>query len=123
MQNIQDVFNRIQEKKKEQRNIKTMYRDILESSGEYREIKEKLEQLRARKKQLEGEAWAEAGSREKHDLITLDVKQDKEMLSDLVLSSLMKGEEVKIVDRDNTEYEPMFSVKFKKANVVNQSSR
>jgi hypothetical protein len=120
MQNIQDVFNRIQDKRREQRNIKTMYRDILESSGEYREIKEKIEQLRARKKQLEGEAWSEAGSREKLDLLALDVKQDKEMLSDLVLSTLMKGEEVKIVDQDNNEYEPLFSVRFKKANVVNQ---
>ncbi len=122
MQNIQDVFNRIEERKREQRNLKIMYRDILESSGEYRELKEKIEQLRSRKKQLENEAWAEAGSREKSDLLALNVKQDREMLSDLALSTLMKGETVKIIDKDNNEYEPMFSVRFKKANVVSQNT-
>ncbi|MDB4940307.1 MAG: hypothetical protein JWO40_732 [Candidatus Doudnabacteria bacterium] len=118
MQNIQDVFNRIQESKKETRSIKLLYKDALESSGEYREIAEKLEQLRARKKQLEGIAWEEAGSRDKFETTKLDLKQDREMLSDLALSTLMKGETVKVVDQDNNEYEPLFSVRFKKANVI-----
>ena len=120
MQNIQDVFNRIEEKKREQRNIKVMYKDILESSGEYREIKEKLEQLRARKKQLESDAWAEAGTREKLDLLALHVKQDREMLSDIALSNMMKGETIKVVDKNNNEYEPLFNVRFRKLNVVSQ---
>ncbi|GAC1413263.1 MAG: hypothetical protein NVSMB66_4720 [Candidatus Doudnabacteria bacterium] len=120
MQNIQDIFNRIQEKKKETRSIKLLYRDALESSGEYRELSEKLEQLRARKKQIEGQAWEEIGSRDKFETAQLDLKQDKEMLSDIAFSTLMKGETVKVVDVDNNEYEPLFSVRFKKANVVSK---
>jgi predicted nuclease with TOPRIM domain len=120
MVNIQDVFNRIQEKRKESRSIKMLYRDALEASGEYREILEKLEQLKARKKQLEGVAWSEVGSKDKFELMKLDLKQDKEMLTDLALSTLMKGETVKVVDPDNNEYEPKFSVSFIKANVVSK---
>ncbi len=120
MQNIQEVFNRIEEKKRESRSIKLQYRDALESSGEYREILEKLEQLRARKKQLEAIAWSEVGSKDKYETTKLHIKEDKETLNDIALSTLMKGETVKVVDRDNNEYEPLFSVRFKKANQVSQ---
>ncbi len=116
--NIQDVFNRIQDKKRETRSIKLLYRDAIESSGEYRELLEKLEQLKARKKQLEAQAWEEVGAKDKFETIKLDIKQDREMLSDLALSTLMKGETVKVTDPDNNEYEPAFSVRFKKANQV-----
>jgi hypothetical protein len=120
MQNIQDVFNRIQEKKKETRSIKLLYRDAIEASGEYRELLEKLEQLKARKKQLEAVAWSEVGSKDKFELTKLHIKEDRETLADIALSTLMKGETVKVTDQDNNEYEPKFSVSFKKANVVNK---
>ena len=38
MQDIQAVFNRIQESKKEQRDIRKMYKDALEGVQEYQEI-------------------------------------------------------------------------------------
>lgn len=118
MPNLQEVFNRIEERKRESRSIKLQYRDALESSGEYREVVDKLEQLRARKKQLEGIAWSEVGSKDKFETTKLHIKEDREMLSDMALSTLMKGETVKVLDQDNNEYEPLFSVRFKKANVV-----
>jgi predicted nuclease with TOPRIM domain len=120
MPNIQEVFNRIEERKRETRSIKLLYRDALESSGEYREILKKLEQLRARKKQLEGSAWEEVGSRDKFETTKLHIKEDREMLSDLALSTLMRGETVEVVDQDNNQYEPLFSVRFKKANVISK---
>ena len=120
MPNLQEVFNRIEERKRESRSIKLQYRDALESSGEYREVVDKLEQLRARKKQLEGIAWSEVGSKDKFETTKLHIKEDREMLSDMALSNLMKGETVKVTDRDNNEYEPLFSVRFKKANQVSQ---
>ena len=52
MQDIQEVFNRIQETKKEQKHIRTIYKDLLESSTEYRELLEKLQTLKERKNRL-----------------------------------------------------------------------
>ncbi len=118
MRNIQEVFNQIQDKKREIRDIKKMYRDTLDISGEYRELSEKIEQLKAKKKQMEAAAWEEVGSKNKYETSKLDVKQDREMLTDLAISTLMSGETVKIVDKDNNEYEPKFSVSFKKVNIV-----
>jgi predicted nuclease with TOPRIM domain len=121
MRNIQEVFNSIQDKKKEIREIKKMYRDALESSSEYRDLNEKLEDLKIKKKQLEAMAWGDIGNKDNYETSKLDIKQDKEMLTDLAMNTLMSGETVKIVDQDNNEYEPKFSVSFKKVNVVNQS--
>lgn len=121
MRNIQEVFDGIQEKKRELRDIKKMYRDALESSGEYRELNEKMEQMKARKKQLEGVAWSEVGAKDTYETSKLDIKQDREMLTDLAINSLMSGETVKLTDSENNEYEPKFSVSFKKTNVVNQN--
>ena len=115
---VQEVFIAIQEKKKTQREVRRMYTDAIESSGEYRELTEKMEKLRERKKQLEAAAWIEAGSKDKYETTKLDIKSDRKMLSDLAISQLMSGETVKVVDADNHEYEPRFSVSFKKANVV-----
>jgi arginyl-tRNA synthetase len=120
MRNLQEIFNQIQEKRTEQRNIKKMYRDTLEASGEYRDIVEKIDELKARKKELENSAWDEVGNRDKYELSKLDVKHDKEMLTDIAISSLMNGETVKVVDEDDNEYEPKFSVSFHKANVVSK---
>lgn len=122
MRNIQEVFNAIQDKKKEIREIKKMYRDALESSGEYRELNEKLEELKIHKKQLEAVAWSDIGNKNNYETSKLDIKQDREMLTDLAMNTLMSGETVKIVDQDNNEYEPKFSVSFKKVNVVNQAN-
>src|SRR5438270_569512 len=121
MQNIQDIFNRIQETKKEQKHIRNIYKDLLDSSAEYRELTEKLQTLKERKKQLETEAQMELGKdADRIGVLKQDIKQDQEMLNDIALTTLMSGETVKIVDQDNNEYEPLFTVRFKKANQVSQ---
>ena len=117
---VQEVFNAIQEKKKSQREVRAMYSDAIEASGEYRDLVEKIEKLRERKKQLEAQAWIEVGAKDKYETTKLDIKSDIELLNDLAISQLMSGETVKVVDADNHEYEPQFRVTFKKANVVEQ---
>jgi predicted nuclease with TOPRIM domain len=122
MRNIQEVFNQIQEKRGQQREIKKMYKDAVEASGEYRELLEKIDQLKVQKKQLEVAAWEEIGTWEKYETTKLDIKQNKEMLTDIAISTLMSGETVKVVDEDNNEYEPKYSVSFQKTNVVRPSN-
>ena len=49
-QSIQDVFKRIKDKKKEQSELKKMYRDALSVNGGYQELLEELEALKLKKK-------------------------------------------------------------------------
>jgi cobalamin biosynthesis protein CobT len=115
MRSLQEVFDRVEETKTEQRNIKQMYKDALDSSREYQDILDKIKKLKIQKKEIEDGAQADLGKEwEKLDLLKLHIREDKEMLADLAVSALIKGEPVKVEDKNKHEYEPVFSVRFKK---------
>ncbi len=122
MKNIQEVFERIEETKQQQRGITAMYKDALDNSPDYQEILDKLKKLKIQKKEIEDQTKAELGSEwDKLDLMKLHIREDKEMLADIAISTLMKGETVKVTDKNKTEYKPVFSVRFRKANEVKQT--
>lgn len=113
MRTIQSVFDEIQEKKREQREISRHIRDALATSSEYQDIKSKLESLRERKKNLE--ARAKEPYIEKLDLIKLHISDLSQNLSDIALNTMMKGERVEIMDTEKGKFEPVFKVTFKRA--------
>lgn len=117
MQNVQEVFSRIREKKIQIKQIQTQYKDSLNSSHDYQDVTEKLRGYKLRKKQLEEEVKTEMGSEYERLLgLKKDVELDKQLLADIALSTMMKGETVKVEDGDKNEYEPVFKVSFKKVN-------
>ncbi len=116
MQDLQEIFNRIQEIKKKQKDIRSAYKDALEASLEYKEIGDKIKTLRERKKQIENttkESYASEFTQ--LDNFKIDLESEATVLNDVALTKLMKGETVQVVDEYNNTYEPLFTVKFKKA--------
>jgi hypothetical protein len=115
MERIQEVFNKIEEIKKEQREIKKSYRDALSNSQEYQDVVEKLNTLKDRKKQIEEGIKDDFNSEfTRLEDLKIDLEAEKEMLSDIALNKLVKGEKLEIKDKYDNQYEPIFSVKFKK---------
>lgn len=115
MSNLQEVFLRIRETKKEQKKLKDAYRDALLNSAEYKQVSDDLKDLRNRKKQIEADIRAQFSSEfTRLDDLKIDLESDFEILSDIALTQLMKGETVKVKDEYEVEYEPIFTVKFKK---------
>jgi hypothetical protein len=45
-----------------------------------------------------------------------DIAADNLLLSDAAMTMMMKGERVEVQDEYNNVYDPIFQVKFKKAN-------
>lgn len=116
MQDLQAVFNRIRETKQKQKELRKMYKDALSASAEYKDILEKLENLKIKKKQIETEVKEDTLNDFKQmDAYRMHVKTDMELLSDLAINKLMSGETVEIKDAEDNRYEPQFSVRFKKA--------
>ncbi len=116
-QQLPDVFKRIQDKKREQRDLKTIYRDALSVNGEYQEVLEELEALKIKKKKILASVQAEFKEEfDKLEGLKLNIAGDNQLLSDLALNQLTKGELVKIVDENKVEYEPVFTVRFKKTS-------
>jgi len=117
MQNIQEVFVRIQQHKKKMKDLKTSYSDALRTVQEYVEISEKLKTLREKKKQIENTIRQDfANEFQQIEDLKIDIESDQEMLNDIALTTVMKGETVAVTDEYEQSYEPVFQVKFKKAN-------
>jgi predicted phage-related endonuclease len=115
MQNLQEVYNRILEAKRKQKDLKTAYKDALKVSMEYVEVDDKIKVLRDRKKQIEETIKSQFSDELiKIDDLKIDIETDSELLSDLSMSKLMKGETVEVEDKFGNQYEPIFKVRFKK---------
>ena len=115
MPTVQEIFTKVQAAKKKQKDLKSAYSDALKTSLEYQEIGDKLKALREKKKQIE----LTTKEQFKHEMteledITIDIASDMEMMADLALNQLMKGETIMLKDEYNNEYEPVFKVNFKK---------
>lgn len=117
MQNIQEVFNRIQEAKKKKKDLEMAYKDALSTSQEYTETNEKLKTLREKKKQIEITIKEQFASElTQIDDLKIDIASDTELLTDIAMTQLMKGETVSVTDKNDNEYEPVFKVNFKKTS-------
>jgi len=115
MKNLQSVFSRIQELKKEQKEIRTVYKDALKNSNEYQNILEKIDALKTRKKEIEDGIKDDLKSSfEKLENLKYDIASENELMSDIALNQLVKGESISITDQYENQYEPIFSVRFKK---------
>jgi predicted nuclease with TOPRIM domain len=112
---IQEVFDRIQKTKKEQKELKTMYRDALNNSGAYQRSQEELKKLKEEKKKYEDSVKQEFASEfDKLEVLKNELMNDGQLLSDMVMTQVSKGQKVEIKDEYDTQYEPLFSVRFKK---------
>ena len=111
---IQDIFDRLQEKRQQAKIIKSKYQSELAASHEYQTLKEQLEKLRAKKKSYENSVKEQAGAAfARIDELKFAIQQDAQLLSDVALTTIMKGELIQVKD-DRAEYEPVFTVRFRK---------
>ena len=115
MQNIPDIFNRIEQSSREQRELKKLYKDALLGTGEYEEIADKLKSLKERKKQIEiAVAMQLADESKKIEVLKTEIENDKQLLTDVALSKYVKGERIDFTTEQNVKYEPVFTVRFKR---------
>ncbi len=116
MQELKDVFDRIQEKKKERKELTKMFQDELKHNGDYQKILEDIKTLREKKKSIENQAKANAlADATQLDNLSEEIQGSTELLTDIALTKLMNRETVEINDEANDiRYVPAFSVRFKK---------
>jgi hypothetical protein len=116
MQELKDIFARINAQKKEQKKLRDTYRDMLANSKPYQDAVEALDAAKAKKMEIEGTIRAEfQQEQDELDRLKSSMNTDKQLMADTALTMLMKGETVELTDENDTKYEPVFSVRFKKA--------
>jgi len=112
MQNPQKIFNRILIHKKRIKDLKDSYKNALKNNFEFLDLEEQIKILREKKKAIELVIQEQFQSEitEIQDL-KIDVESDEQVLTDIVLSKMMKGESIEIVDENEDEYEPLVKIK------------
>jgi hypothetical protein len=114
MPSLAEVYRRLQTAKKKQKDLRDMYKDALTHSKTYQEVKDELEKLLEKKRRIEAAVKADfVNEQAQIDRLRTSMDSDKQLLTDLALTQLMKGQEVEITE-DDVSYEPIFKVNFKK---------
>lgn len=111
---IQEIFNRLQEKRQQAKIIGRKYKDELATAQEYQQIREQLDKLRLKKKAYEKSVKEQAGANfGRIEELKFAIRQDAQLLSDVALTTIMKGESIAIKN-EGVEYEPVFAIRFRK---------
>lgn len=115
MRNLQELFNELDSLKREQRELKSSFRDALASSAEYQEAVENVKKVKAAKGTIEDKVRGDFGPEfNKLEEIKNQIAELSVMMSDVALSRIMKGERVEVFGPYEAQYEPLLSVKFRK---------
>ena len=115
MAELNDVFKRINETKKEKRKVHDIYKEALANSKPYQDALAAFNEAKVKKSQIETSLKADLRTElEQIDAFKASITADTELMSDIALTQLMKGQTVELSDEDDVKYEPVFNVKFKK---------
>ena len=118
MQNLKEIFDRIQNAKADRKKKKQALTDVLLQSKPWIEARDKAEAARALMKNGEMEILAPyLKQKEEIEKLSLSIKDDQQLLSDIVLSQMMKGETVAVEDDLDRKWEPEIKVSFKQAKL------
>ena len=112
---LQEIFLRIQEKKKKRRESRRVYKDLLDASSQYQQVMDEVAALREKKVQIMTAIQSEcADELAKVEALSSDIATDEVLLTDMAMTQYIKGESITIKDEYANSYEPVFGVKFKK---------
>lgn len=115
MQDPQQVFLALEEKKKRLKDLKKQFADECKAVPGWDEATEEKSMINARIKQLRMVAKDNnTDLAVQMDDLKIDIDSDKELLNDILMTKMMKGESIEIVDKYENAYEPQLAFSFKK---------
>ncbi len=115
MSRIQEVYQSMQEKKQELKDLNQMFKDEIASDKRHKQIQEEMTKLRTEKRAIETDMKSNnLKDFQRQEDLKLDIKSDKELLADLALNMYIAEESVEIIDSRNQRWVPEFSVRFRK---------
>lgn len=112
MKNAQQIFNNIKINKAKLKDLRIAIKDSIDISAGYIDVCNQIKSLREKRKQIEmsiKEAWT--SEIVKMEDLKIDIESEQEMLSDIIISTIMKGGTVEIKDENDNEYEPVIKAK------------
>lgn len=117
MQNLQEVFARLGEQKKERKRVKAIIDEALKQSKEWTDLTDEVKGVKQRRKLVEDAILSGYQAEvETLDRLKASIDADQQMLSDIALSMMMNGETVKL-ETDAGEWEPKIKITFRQLSL------
>jgi hypothetical protein len=115
MQDIQKIFDNLNKKKEEKKELQKMFKEALTGNMEYVNANEELKAVREKQKGIKANIMNDYHKEaEKIDDLNADIASEKILLTDIAISSYVNGKTIDLQDEKGNKYEPEFSVAFKK---------
>jgi len=112
---LQLIHDELLDKQQSAKEIRREYKDLLINSDEYNDLTEEINALREKRAAIEQSIQLGMGRRwEELEETKAEIEEEKEMMTDVAMTNLMDGKTVSVRDKRGDEYEPVWSVKFKK---------
>lgn len=90
-------------------------KDQLNNDADYHAIQENIKELNEKKKKIISRINADNEKElERIDVLKAEVQKQKQIISDLTLSKIVRGENTRIINKKGMVMVPVVSVKFKK---------
>jgi len=109
------MYNDLKAAEKKKKGLMTSIKDAHKNYKEFDDIKDEMDKLKVRKKEIDSAVRNEYSS-EYNDLddVKTDIKDTKMMLSDLMWNEIMKNNTVEVVDQYDQKYVPEVNVTLRK---------
>lgn len=112
---LKENLLKLEELQRQVASIKAMIRDQVLNDPEYNRIQKDIEDLNSKKKKI----ISRINSENKADIETIEkisgeIKMERQVISDLALSALIRKEDTRVTDKNGMILAPVISVKFKK---------
>ncbi|MCA9365091.1 MAG: hypothetical protein KC736_04315 [Candidatus Moranbacteria bacterium] len=115
MQDLQEIFDKMQELKKEQKELGRAYKNELAADPNYENVVEEVKQVKIKKEQIETETKNSLGRDwDRFEEVKREIAALQEMASDVAFNTLVEGKSIELKDKYNNEYAPVYKVSFKK---------
>lgn len=111
----QELFDEMKALKSRRKQVNEQIKQHYESDPTYQELSEKRKDITAKLKPVKAKLneGIEKLLTEKDDL-NIDIKATQDLLNDIALSKVVKGETFEVKDESNQLYLPLFNVKLEK---------
>lgn len=121
---LQIIFDEISEAQQEKRAYEENYKTALKNHDAYQTLLADMGEMKLKKTAIEEQVKNSLGNViDKIEDAKVEIKGKKEMLSDVALNMLMNNETVGVKDKFGNEYEPVWTVKFRKKQEVKSDGR
>lgn len=109
------VFNQALSLAAQKKELERVLNEELASHPQHNKIKSNLEDAQQKMKELKMSIVNKFKSEaNKLDDLKCDIASEKQMLTDIALADYINGKNINTKDKDGIEYEPFFSLKYKK---------